>query len=71
MPHRRRARTVQSYSPDGANVHPKYTQIGIRTVAVLLPLLQTINQSTRNVGQRNGRPAEYRWRPLFNAAKFG
>jgi len=21
--------------------------------------------------QRNGRPAEYRWRPLFNAAKFG
>ena len=26
-----------------------------------------------NVGQsqRDGRPAEYRWRPLFNAAKFG
>ena len=22
-------------------------------------------------GQRDGRPAEYRWRPLFNAAKFG
>ena len=21
--------------------------------------------------QRNGRPAEYRWRPLFNPAKFG
>jgi len=21
--------------------------------------------------QRDGRPAEYRWRPLFNAAKFG
>jgi len=21
--------------------------------------------------QRNGRPAEYRWRPLFNAAKLG
>ena len=21
--------------------------------------------------QRNGRPAEYRWRPLFNAVKFG
>jgi len=20
--------------------------------------------------QRDGRPAEYRWRPLFNAAKF-
>jgi len=22
-------------------------------------------------GQRDGRPAEYRWRHLFNAAKFG
>jgi len=21
--------------------------------------------------QRDGRPAEYKWRPLFNAAKFG
>jgi len=21
--------------------------------------------------QRDGRPAEYRWRPLFNAAKYG
>jgi len=21
--------------------------------------------------QRNGRPAKYRWRPLFNATKFG
>jgi len=21
--------------------------------------------------QRNGRPAEHRWRPSFNAAKFG
>ena len=23
------------------------------------------------IAQRDGRPAEYRWRPLFNAAKFG
>jgi len=21
--------------------------------------------------QRDGRPAEHRWRPIFNAAKFG
>jgi len=21
--------------------------------------------------QRDGRPAEYRWRPMFNAAEFG
>ena len=28
---------------------------------------------TRNVGQcqRDGRPAEHRWRSLFNAAEFG
>jgi len=23
------------------------------------------------IAQRDGRPAKYRWRPLFNAAKFG
>ena len=23
------------------------------------------------VAQRDGRPVEYRWRPLFNAANFG
>ena len=30
-------------------------------------------KTTRNVAnaQRNGRPAEHRWRPLFNATKFG
>jgi len=34
---------------------------------------QPINQSTRMWAnaQRDGRPAEHRWRPLFNAAKFG
>jgi len=32
-----------------------------------------INDQTRMWAnaQRDGRPAEYRWRPLFNAAKFG
>jgi len=25
----------------------------------------------RASAQRDGRPAEYRWRPLLNAAKFG
>jgi len=23
------------------------------------------------IAQRDGRPAEYRWRPVLNAAKFG
>jgi len=46
-------------------------------------LLRTVRQGacapplfaylTRNLGnaQRDGRPAEHRWRPLFNAGKFG
>ena len=28
-------------------------------------------QSVHGLRCRDGRPAEYRWRPLFNAAKFG
>ena len=35
--------------------------------------LTNLNLTTRMWAnaQRDGRPAEYRWRPLFNAAKFG
>jgi len=32
--------------------------------------LQTLTRMWANA-QRDGRPAEYRWRPLFNATKFG
>jgi len=32
--------------------------------------LQTVTRMWANA-QRDGHPAEYRWRPLFNAAKFG
>jgi len=37
------------------------------------PCHKSINTLTRMWAnaQRDGRPAEYRWRPLFNAAKFG
>ena len=50
------------------------------SVAVLLRLLRLyhmkavlfmINTRMWANAQRDGRPAEYRWRPLFNAAKFG
>jgi len=37
--------------------------------------ISNTRKNSRNVGQanaqRDGRPAKYRWRPLFNAAKFG
>ena len=43
--------------------------------STLLNALQTFstNPTTRMWAnaQRDGRPAEHRWRPLFNAAKFG
>jgi len=37
------------------------------------PVLHCVTRVTRMWAnaQRDGRPAEYRWRPLFNAAKFG
>jgi len=45
---------------------------------VLTALTVQSEQQTRDTklemwanAQRDGRPAEYRWRPLFNAAKFG
>ena len=44
-----------------------------RPLAVLLFETRKIIYKTRMWAnaQRDGRPAEYRWRPLFNAAKFG
>jgi len=37
----------------------------------LYKLLNYIKLEMWANAQRDGRPAEYRWRPLFNAAKFG
>jgi len=33
--------------------------------------MKYINTTMWANAQRDGRPAEYRWRPLVNAAKFG
>jgi len=44
----------------------------VRVAATELP--QLLSQNTTRMwanAQRDGRHAEYRWRPLFNAAKFG
>jgi len=42
-------------------------------VALKIQTKQTVTYITRMWAnaQPNGRPAEHRWRPLFNAAKFG
>jgi len=36
----------------------------------VIPLLATVKTRMWANAQRDGRPAEYRWRTLFNAAKF-
>jgi len=41
------------------------------TVAFYMPVKLIIKLEMWANAQRDGRPAEYRWRPLFNAAKFG
>ena len=43
-------------------------------VTKILRCIQTDNGSKLSMwvnAQHDSRPAEYRWRPLFNAAKFG
>ena len=42
----------------------------IITLTYRLALIKILTRMWANA-QRDGRPAEYRWRPLFNAAKFG
>jgi len=48
-------------------------QIGIHNNPSCYLRVQQCKPNTRMWAnaQRDGRPAEYRWRPLFNAAKFG
>ena len=43
----------------------------VMSVETLLTLAQLYELEMWANAQRDGRPAKYRWRPLFNAAKFG
>jgi len=47
------------------------TEIWTRGVGCRIQRLIEIKTRMWANAQRDGRPAEYRWRPLFNAAKFG
>jgi len=52
----------------------KYTNIIKLFIYSRLAIQMTknyINTRMWDNAQRDGRPAEHRWRPLFNAAKFG
>jgi len=43
----------------------------IKSSEQLLALDRAVTTRLWANAQRDGRPAEHRWRPLFNAAKFG
>ena len=60
------------------NVHEVYTviQTGVKQFGYYRAKSTKIKQNYTKLemwanAQPDGRPAEYRWRPLFNAAKFG
>jgi len=48
--------------------------VAVHFLSTVVPVA-TINRELKlemwAKAQRDGRPAEHRWRPLFNAAKFG
>ena len=46
------------------------TGLCIREIILSYDFINTQTRMWANP-QRDGRPAEYRWRPLFNTAKFG
>jgi len=43
----------------------------LHIVSIMLALADSIETRMWANAQPDGRPAEHRWRPLFNAAKFG
>jgi len=60
---------MQKIAKNSPSAHHRTTLPGY----ILATKVHIDNRKTRNVGnaQRDGRPAEHRWRPLFNAAEFG
>ena len=54
-------------SPVGSRAKPRWVVWGMKSPYKPKHILTRMWANA----QRDGRPAEYRWRPLFNAAKFG
>jgi len=48
-----------------------WTQTICGSAILLTHICETAKTRMWANAQRDGHPAEYRWRPLFNAAKFG
>ena len=62
LTHLKRVLVKFEYSKLPPNLHCSVTTLNLTK--------QNLTRMWANA-QRDGRPAEYRWRPLFNAAKFG
>ena len=59
---------------EGADLSNSHTHCGVELItAERIRSCSTASNITRMWAnaQRDGRPVEHRWRPLFNAAKFG
>jgi len=62
-----------SSSQWNAEIHPELSKFPNTPFHALAVIKKTALETTRMWAnaQRDGRPAEYSWRSLFNAAKFG
>jgi len=66
-------RILWDCAPLRGGLAPHLTQCRLVRPYILRTVQIDLTQITRMWAnaQRDGRPAEYRWRPLFNAAKVG
>ena len=69
--------SIMTHVIDGVMVNRPDERISSKKALTLLTRLRLVPRVNKRQtrmwanAQRDGRPAEYRWRPLFNAAKFG
>jgi len=61
----------RSPSPRPSTMSPRYCKLLSHVAALSSNIHMTVTTRMWANAQRDGRPAEHRWRPLFNAAKFG
>jgi len=70
-PAHKRQKSYSIYSADDRLNTPKLLYTNTAARRKFGAGKRSINLEMWASAQRDGRPAEYRWRPLFNAAKFG
>jgi len=66
-----KVRFINALNNNNNNHHQKQTSTQLLINKKLLLKVKKNKIRMWANAQRDGRPAEYRWRPMFNAAKFG